>query len=60
MDANDLNKRLKELMDGLSVKVRAAQHLHTRMPLMGEQYGCAGSYLLDLISSMLGMYARSS
>lgn len=23
MDANDLNKRLKELMDGLSVKVRA-------------------------------------
>lgn len=24
MDANDLNKRLKELMDGLSVKVRAA------------------------------------
>ena len=39
MDANDLNKRLKELMDGLSVKVRAAPHLRTRMPLMGEQYG---------------------
>lgn len=28
MDANDLNRRLKELMDGLSVKARAAP-VHT-------------------------------
>ena len=36
MDANDLNKRLKELMDGLSVKVRAGP-VHTE-PLLNAQH----------------------
>ena len=59
MDANDLNKRLKELMDGLSVKVRAAAHKHTRMLLKGQLYGCAGSCFFPSSLLSLAVYCKS-